>query len=968
MQSEQKGKFFSRQTVTGIVIFAVVLTLSLAMEYIASQWQREQQIAAVTQKLGSLRANLEFELYTNIELMRGVEAYVSLFPELTQEQFGAYISRLLKQRNNVVNVGGARDFVINLIYPVEGNRVALGLNYRNVEAQREAVFLAADVGVPVLTGPVELVQGGLGLVARMPVTVNNQSWGIISVVLDYNGILDDAGLTENTSLDVVVTEYSNNQSGAIVYQSNPDVSIVKSPVTLDIQLPYGEWRLTAQPKTGWINYDFHPVIWLFAALIGVIAFYISQLRFHNAALQQKAFEALTSSERKFRQFFSDHAVAMLIIDGDGNIIDANDAAATYYGYSSSALCNKHVKELQIYDAEYVRQRINEALMQPATHFVSRHLLASGEVRDVEVFTTHVDSNGSPLFYSLIFDITERLSYQKRWELSQHVFSHSLEGIIVTDEKQNIISVNPAFTEITGYQFDEVEGKKPIFLGAGLHDSHFIRTMIKAVDQRGFWRGEVWNRRKDGSIFPELLSISVVKDDQANIVNYIAVFSDITNLKQSEEKLEKLAHYDALTGLPNRVQFQLHLQHAVSRCERSSSNCALLYLDLDRFKVVNDSLGHIAGDDLLKSVTGHLTNSLRASDILARMGGDEFVLLVEAYKDDAELITLAKKLIAKMNQPFYLVGEQEVNVGVSVGIARFPLDCDNHEDLLVRADAAMYRAKQAGGANFAFFTQDILVEASSRLTIASELKRAIAEQELELYFQPQMDSHTGQVVGAEALLRWNHPTKGFLTPAAFIDVAEQTRAIRLVTGWLVKEIAAISADWRERGLDWFLAFNVSALDLSDNDLVQSLGNAIEQYQINPARIELEIVESAIIENFQSASAILSKLRELGFCVAIDDFGTGYSSLAYLDKLPVDKLKIDREFISKLAADGKAGVVKSIIDLATNFNLRVVAEGVETVEQERLLNQLGCSRVQGFYYSKPLSLSEFEDRFINTVCQA
>ena len=490
----------------------------------------------------------------------------------------------------------------------------------------------------------------------------------------------------------------------------------------------------------------------------------------------------------------------------------------------------------------------------------------------------------------------------------------------------------------------------------------MEAMLDTLIKTGFWRGEILNRRKDGSVFPELLSVSVVKNDQGEVINYLGVFSDITNLKQSEEKLEHLAHYDSLTGLPNRVQFQLHLQHAVSRSERSNQKCALLYLDLDRFKVVNDSLGHVAGDDLLKMVTERLLSRLRASDILARMGGDEFVLLVEEYKQREELEVLARKLIAEMNQPFYLAGEQEVNVGGSVGIACFPEDALNSEDLLVRADAAMYKAKQAGGASLAFFTQDILVEASSRLTIAAELKRAIADNELELYLQPQLDSASGEVVGAEALLRWNHPVKGFLTPAAFIDVAEQTRAIRLVTGWLVKESFGIIKRWEQAGRDLFLSFNISALDLADNELLLRMSEELQHQQIKPANIELEIVESAIIENFQSASAILSRLRELGFQVAIDDFGTGYSSLAYLDKLPVDKLKIDREFTSKLELGEGAGIVKSIVDLASNFDLRVLAEGVETLEQEQLLKQLGCHRVQGFYYSKPIPLAEFEQKYL------
>ena len=961
MRSHKKPHQKHRPIWLFLSVFTVIVSVTLAADYGASKWQREEQINRVTQKLGMLRSNLEFELYTNIELIRGAAAYISLTPEIDQAGFSRYMSRLLEQRNNIINIAAARGFVVNLIYPVAGNEKALGLDYRINEEQRESAFTAADTGSPVLDGPVSLVQGGVGFIARLPVINDSGVWGIISVVLDYRGVLSDAGFIEDADLDILITGRNEFGNMAEIFRSQA-VGTIQTPVQLSIQLPYGEWQLSAQPAGGWVSFQFHPLFWVLAFIINAIAFYIVQLRYNNSLLEQEKLEALTTSEEKFRQFFSAHAVVMLIVDDAGNIVDANDAALNYYGYSARQFSGMTVFDLQTQEQTSIMSRVKQALLQRSTTFNVKHRLASGEVRDVEVFNTPVDSGGQRLLYSLVMDTTEQLEYQKRWELSQQVFNHSLEGIVVTDTHHKIVSVNPAFTEITGYSESEVIGRSPFFLGEGVVEERFMEAMLQTLTESGFWRGEILNRRKDGTVFPELLSVSVVKNDRGDIINYLGVFSDITNLKQSEEKLEHLAHYDSLTGLPNRVQFQLHLQHAVSRSERSNQQCALLYLDLDRFKVVNDSLGHLAGDELLKMVTERLLSRLRASDILARMGGDEFVLLVEEYHQREELETLARKLIAEMNQPFYLAGEQEINVGGSVGIACFPEDANNSEDLLVRADAAMYKAKQAGGAALAFFTQDILIEASSRLTIAAELKRAIAENELELFLQPQLDSASGEVVGAEALLRWNHPVKGFLTPAAFIDVAEQTRAIRLVTGWLVKESFGIIKRWEQAGRDLFLSFNISALDLADNELLLRMTEELKLQQIDPAYIELEIVESAIIENFQSASAILSKLREVGFHVAIDDFGTGYSSLAYLDKLPVDKLKIDREFTSKLELGEGAGIVKSIVDLAANFDLRVLAEGVETFEQEQLLKQLGCHRVQGFYYSKPIPLAEFEQKYL------
>lgn len=939
----------------------VVVLLTLMADYTVSRWQREEQKITVNQQLSVLRAALEFELYTNIELIRGAAAYVSLNSDVNQQEFSLYMSRLLEHRNNIINIAGARDLVVNLIYPVTGNEKVLGLDYRANEAQRDSVFKALDIGTPILSGPVSLVQGGVGFIARLPVTNENGIWGTLSVVLDYQGVLNDAGFIDQQALDVLITGRNGKGQLVEVYR---DVSAdnLQQPVRLFIDLPYGQWQIAAQPREGWISFTLHPLFWVLATIIGIIACYVAQLRLNNRLLQQDTLSALKLSERKFRQFFSAHAVVMLIIDEHGQIVDANRAAVNYYGYSAEQMSTMSVVDIQTMDRVSVLRHIKKSMTERSSKYMVQHRLASGEIRDVEVLNTTIESAGRQLIYTIVIDTTERLEYQKRWELSQQVFNHSLEGIIVTDASLNIVSVNPAFTDITGFEEEEVFGRKPEFLGTDLYDGSFIEQMQFTIAETGFWRGEVWSKRKNGSIFPELLSISVVKDDTGEPVNYLAVFSDITSLKQSEEKLERLAHYDSLTGLPNRVQFQLHLQHTVSRCQQHRQHCALLYLDLDRFKVVNDSLGHVAGDELLRMVTERLSVRLRSSDLLARMGGDEFVLLVEEYHDDTELKALAKKLIDEMNQPFYLAGDHEVNVGGSVGIARYPADASSSEDLLVRADAAMYKAKQAGGAKLAFFTSDILVEASSRLTIASELKRAVADNELELYLQPQIDGITGALVGAEALLRWNHPVKGFLTPYSFIDVAEQTRAIRLVTGWLVKEVFGIIERWQAKYPQLFVSFNVSALDLADNELLRRMTEALETHPVDASRIELEIVESAIIENFESASAILAKLRKLGFCVAIDDFGTGYSSLAYLDKLPVDKLKIDREFISKLGEGEQSGVVKSIIDLAGNFNLRVVAEGVETAGQEQLLKAMGCNRVQGYYYSKPIPMAEFEGKYL------
>lgn len=943
-----------------VPILVLISVLTLIADFLASNWQRQEQRQEVIHQLSALRANLEFELYTNIELMQGAAAYIALNPDLNQQEFSDYVSRLLPPDHNVINIGGAKDFVVNLIYPIEGNEKALGLDYRKNDQQRESVLQATRVNRTILAGPVELVQGGTGLIARFPVTTDHGTWGVLSLVLDYQGVLQNAGITEQDTLALSLQSHMTPDQTQSVYTNTLGSTLI-NPVSHTITLPYGSWLIQAMPIEGWVGFQFHLLFWVNAFIVAIIALYIANLHLLNQALQRKTLAALSSSEEKFRQFFSSHAVVMLILDEVGNIIDANAAAEHYYGYSAASMSEMKIDDFQHKGNAPSPLKSIYSDTHSSNHFELEQRLASGEVRHVEIFVTPVGNAQRLLFYALVLDITERLEYQKQWQLGQQVFSNCQEGIMVTDKNRQIISVNAAFTEITGYSEAEIIGQQPSVLKSNLQNSTDYETMYAALESNGAWRGEIWNKRKDGSIYPELMSLSIVKDSTQQITNYLAVFSDITALKQSEVKLARQAHFDSLTGLPNRLHFKDQLKHAITRTVNTNLSCALLYLDLDRFKVVNDSLGHAAGDELLQLVSERLSKRVRNSDLLARMGGDEFVLLIDSYTHCDAIENLATTLIQELSTPFYLAGDHEVHLGVSVGIAIFPEDADNAEDFLVRADAAMYKAKQFGGNNFKRFSKDILVEAHSKLTISAELNRAIAKNELELYFQPQIDSRTGAVIGAEALLRWNHPTKGFLAPGAFMALAEQTKAIRQLTNWVVYEVFKTAESWHSRGLDWLLAFNVSALNLTDFELVETMQKAANHYNVNTHKIEMEIVESALIENFHTASLVLSLLRAEGFSIAVDDFGTGYSSLAYLDKLPIDKLKIDREFVSQLQSQKRGGVVKSIIDLANNFQLRVIAEGVETAEQQFLLKQLGCNLNQGYYYSRPLPIAAFEAKY-------
>ena len=470
-----------------IVLLAVALTL--VADFLASKWEREQQINDVTQRLASLRANLEFELYTNIELMRGVSAYVSLNPELEQDEFSQFVGGLLAQRNSIINIGGAKDFVVQMIYPIEGNEKARGIDYRDIPAQRDSVFKAISVRKTILDGPVNLVQGGVGLIARLPVFVGDETWGVISVVLDYDSVIVRAGLTEEHGLNLVLKKTTDQGSVIRIFEKNVSTELER-PVTLPVKLPYGQWQLEAEPATGWTETHFHPVSWFIALLCTAIAIYVAQLRENNRALLRKSFQALRRSEEKFRQFFSSHAVVMLILDEQGNIVDANEAAGKFYGYDVSQLVSMRMQQIDQSNDDTVKDNIQQAFMRASSRFVRKHQLADGSIKNVEAFSTPVDIAERPFLFTLIIDITETLEYQARWELSQHVFNHSLEGIIVTDAEQHIVSVNPAFSVITGYSEAEIIGQKPSVLASGIHPPSFFKKMFQALDADGFWRGEI----------------------------------------------------------------------------------------------------------------------------------------------------------------------------------------------------------------------------------------------------------------------------------------------------------------------------------------------------------------------------------------------------------------------------------------------------------------------------------------------
>lgn len=592
----------------------------------------------------------------------------------------------------------------------------------------------------------------------------------------------------------------------------------------------------------------------------------------------------------------------------------------------------------------------------------------GEVRYVHTVKSPLrDSCGEIIgILGIFWDITERKQVEDRLRQSAVVFESTAEGVMITNASQEIIAVNKAFTEITGFSAEEAIGKNPCILKSEHQDATFFHNMWHENNQTGRWQGEIWNRRKSGEVHPVWMTISVVRDPDGQVVNYVGVFSDITAIKHSQEQLDHLAHHDPLTDLPNRLLLSARLTYALEQARRENHRLALLFLDLDRFKNVNDTLGHPIGDRLLQMVAARLREHLRECDTVARIGGDEFVVIVDKVDEPTDVTVVAQKLLDLLVEPF-VVGSDELHLGASIGIAIFPKDGEDMATLLKNADTAMYLAKEQGRNTYCFYTTELGIEAEERFYLESRMRHALERNEFQLHYQLQVDMETGRVIGAEALLRWQHPELGLVSPVRFIPLAEDTGIILPIGEWVLHEACRQFVAWRRAGLELErIAVNLSGVQVQRGDLVATVRKALQETGIAPCHLELEITESQIMRHPEQAAVILDGLQELGVELAIDDFGTGYSSLSYLKRFPLDNLKVDKSFVQDIPQDANdAAIVRAVIALADNLQLRVTAEGVETEAQRDFLLAHGCRIAQGWLFGRPLPAHEFAAAFAGTA---
>lgn len=674
----------------------------------------------------------------------------------------------------------------------------------------------------------------------------------------------------------------------------------------------------------------------------------------DVVCQQRIDRALEQNETRYQQFFENNVAVKLIIDPTtGAIVDANQAASEFYGYTHEQLLAMHIDEINTLPKSEIAREIALAKSEQRKFFNFRHRLASGEIRDVEVYSGSMTVHRKRLLHSIIHDVSARKRAEAQLQLAAKVFENSQEGILITSTDNLIVDINPAFTRITGYTREETLGKNPRLLSSGHQDAAFYAQMWHSLHSQGSWRGEIWNRRKNGEVYAEILSLSAIQDANGATQNYVAVFSDVSAYKKLEAELQHIAYYDTLTGIPNRRLLIDRLEQAVARSQRTQHPLGVCYLDLDGFKQINDQMGHNAGDTLLVSLATRLKKLLRDHDTIARIGGDEFVILLTELNHAKELHPILSRILKAAAQPVYL-NELPLQVSASIGITLCPPDIPESDTLLRHADQAMYHAKENGKNGYWLFDLDddqLLRRHNDRLT---RIEQALQRREFVLYYQPKIDIINRELIGVEALIRWQHPQSGLLSPGAFLPDIMNHPLDKTLGQWVIREALTQMRTWQQAGFEVAVSVNISAPHLLHPCFTDELATILSEFSDIPAaRLELEILETVALTDLSEASQILHRCHDLGVRISLDDFGTGYSSLAYFRNLPIDTIKIDRSFVANmLNSSNDLNLVESIIKLGHSFNRQVIAEGMETLEHGALLALTGCRLCQGYGIAYPM----------------
>jgi len=675
--------------------------------------------------------------------------------------------------------------------------------------------------------------------------------------------------------------------------------------------------------------------------------------------RRKIAASLSQSEARYRSLVEAAPFPVVISRlTDGVLLYGNHRAELLFGISREQGIGELAVKFYVDQAERARIIAKVLDKQILSDEEIRLYKMGGEIIWVLLSACIMEFDGQPALLSSLVDITERKQLEEKLREAAAVMESTHEGVLITDLTPRIVAVNPAFSAITGYSMEEMIGQNPNILSSGREDKFFYETMWRQIVKDGYWQGEIVNRRKNGEIFPQLLSISSILNEQQQPIRYVGVFADISELKEHQAQLSFMAHHDALTRLPNRSMIEARLEQEIEQAHRHGLKLAVLFFDLDHFKIINDSFGHPVGDELLCAVAERLNLRLREGDTLARQGGDEFILLASTLSDTQDAAVVARDIISALSEPFILSGIHEVFIGCSIGISLFPNDGSNVTELMKNADAAMYFAKENGRNQFSFYTKELNADARSKLAMENDLHRALLNNELQLHYQTKIDLRSGKICGVEALIRWSKPDGTLMSPAEFIPLAEKTGVI-LTIGNMVLERACLQIrQWLDEGLkEVLVAINISSRQFRSGNLDKLIKQSLNKYRIDGRHLELELNESMMMHEPERAIETMQNLKKLGVKLTLDDFGTGYSKLAYLRRFPIDSLKIDQSFVHGMITDpGDAEIANIIIDLAHSLKLSVLAKGVENADQLAFMRSNGCDELQGYLFSRALPASE------------
>jgi diguanylate cyclase (GGDEF)-like protein/PAS domain S-box-containing protein len=867
----------------------------------------------------------------------------------------------------------AKYLVVRHIAPREPNRAAVGFDIYSEPLRRDAIDRALASGSMAVTAPIELVQAQNntpGILELLPVTIASPSSdsevpisGFVVAVIKLTHLIETAlGNSVPWGLEFSLTDHQSPVDGEPFYQSSGYQELLALPQTRDrlwqTSLPMGDrrWDLVIAPSPQYLKQHRPWVAWMvgitgliFAALLQLLILGMTG----RASIIQRQNAALKASEERYLHLFNYSPLPTWVYDPkDLHFLMVNERAVTLYGLSRE---------------EFLSKRQSDVLASPehggacATHTdvtECRHYKADGSVIEVLVHSTPARYGSISARLDIMQDITQDKLNSARLKLADIVFENSGNGLVVTDSRGAVLSINPAFSSITGYETEEMLGQNLRILNSELHPKSFYTEMWQSLMTEDQWQGEIWNRRKNGEVYPEWLSIHTIRNAQGEISYFVGSFSDISSLKAAQDQVAFLAYHDPLTMLPNRLMAKDWLDQSLSRAQRHQARLAVLFMDVDKFKLINDMHGHSKGDRLLQEVALRLQDCIRKEDTLCRISGDEFMAVLYDIEDISGITAQCERILASMALPV-IIDELQLSTSMSIGIAIYPQDGETTEILLQHADTAMYEAKASGRNTFRLFDPQMNVRMVSYIRIADALALALQHGEFRLYYQPQLELRSGRIIGCEALLRWAHPEQGLQSPAYFLQTAEESGLIVQIGRWVLNEACRQAMYWRTRGTFFGrVAVNLSALQFMRTDIEQEAIEALETTGLPPEFLELELTESILIQDVDNVLAIINRLQKLGIKISVDDFGTGYSSLTYLKRLNVDKLKIDQSFVRNLCQEPEnKAIVQAIIQMAQSLNLNTIAEGVETEEELLQLQALGCNEIQGYYCSQPLGASAF-----------